>query len=107
MFGCVQWCSLKGAPAARVDNEHAVVSDNVEELSIPSPFEVRGEVSSRKGRSTAFTVAPRTLFMYGSPAGSPFVAAESFTGHNRYQRSALFLVSYRGEELNVKVAPTG
>lgn len=77
MFGCVQWCSLKGAPAAGVDDAHAVGLDNVEELSIPSPFEVRGEVSPRQGRSTAFTVAPRTFFMYGSPAGSPFVAAES------------------------------
>ena len=63
MFGCVQWCSLKGATAARVDDAHAVGPDNVEELSIPSPFELRGEVSPRKGRSTAFTVAPRTLFM--------------------------------------------
>ena len=61
MFGGVQWCSLKGAPAAGVDDAHAVGPDNVEELSIPSPFEVRGEVSPRKGRSTAFTVAPRTF----------------------------------------------
>jgi len=63
MFGCVQWCSVKGAPAAGVDDAHAVGPYNVEELSIPSPFEVRGEVSPRKGRPTAFTVAPRTLFM--------------------------------------------